>query len=174
MKKHLACNITSQWTFSSPGGFDLKSTTDDYIHAFEKGTGICFLMKYQLKAMSYNSRQAEVIFQIFREILMNIERHTRTTRVCISLGKHADIFILMITCNNRSTSEDLTIISECFGLNGMREYVRLYGGELRISGIPNKGTSMVVSLPVKQDADTGNKRHSPNINPRRRCINIAY
>jgi nitrate/nitrite-specific signal transduction histidine kinase len=161
MKKHLACNIASRLIFSSPGAFDLKSAADDYIHAFEKRTGICFLMRYQLKARSYNSRQAEVIFQIFQEILMNIERHTYATKVCISLGEHADLFILMIKYNSRGTTKDLTILPECLGLNGMRGYVRLYSGELRISGIPNKGTSIVVGLPVKQDADAGNKQHCP-------------
>ena len=42
--------------------------------------------------------------------------------------------------------------SDSFGLIGMRERARYLGGELKIKGIPDKGTTVMLEIPIKKES----------------------
>jgi signal transduction histidine kinase len=129
-------------------GFNIHDTFAWYIHAFQEKTGIVCEAKCQLHDRIAESRQAAVLFQIFEEILINIARHADSTKVCISLGDHAGIMILRVMDNGRGIEDGSLHVNGFRGLAGMRAYARLCGGEFRISSIPGKGTTVIVSVPV--------------------------
>jgi len=132
-------------------GFDIQDTFAWYIHAFREKTGIICETKCQLHGRIAETRQAAALFQIFEEILINITRHADATKVCVSLGDHAGIMILRVMDNGRGIEEDSIHAHASRGLTGMRAYARLCGGEFRINGIPGKGTTAIVSIPVRRD-----------------------
>lgn len=138
-------------------GFDLHDTFDWYIRAFQERTGIRCEAKCQLQSRIAGGRQAAAIFQIFEEILINIARHAVATKVCVSLGDHAGIIILRVMDNGRGIAGDCLYSNDSRGLTGMRECARLCGGEFRINSGPDKGTTIVVSIPVKRDEVRGNR-----------------
>jgi len=145
--KCLSANILSP----HDDGFDLHDTFDWYIRTFQERTGIRCEAKCRLQNRIAGGRQATAIFQIFEEILINIARHSAATKVCVSLGDHAGVMILRVTDNGKGISGECLGSNGFQGLTGMREYARLCGGEFRINTGPDKGTTVIVSIPVRRD-----------------------
>ena len=61
-----------------------------------------------------------------------------------------DSLILKIKDNGKGIEPDEVFAPSSLGLMGMRERVRPFGGELKISGTPTKGTILTVTLPYKR------------------------
>ena len=87
------------------------------------------------------------IFRIFQEILTNIIRHANATKVKISLNEEGGNIVLKVRDNGKGISKEQIADPKAFGLIGMRERVRPWVGEIKISGAPDKGTMVVVSIP---------------------------
>lgn len=88
-----------------------------------------------------------VIFRIFQEILTNIIRHADATRVKVSLNEEDSSIVLKVRDNGKGINKKQISDPKAFGLIGMRERVRPWGGEIKINGIPGEGTTVVVSIP---------------------------
>jgi signal transduction histidine kinase len=88
-----------------------------------------------------------VIFRIFQEILTNIILHAKATKVKISLKEEGSSIVLKVRDNGKGISSKQISDSKAFGLIGMRERVHPWGGEIKISGAPGKGTTVVASIP---------------------------
>jgi signal transduction histidine kinase len=87
-----------------------------------------------------------------REVLRNVEKHARATRVIVSLksvlGTHLE---LRIEDNGIGFDTDADRPGH-FGIVGLREQADLIGAELHIDSRANEGTKVSVSLrlpPVK-------------------------
>lgn len=91
------------------------------------------------------------IFRIFQEMLTNIIRHAKATRVKVSLKKEGDNIVLEVRDNGKGISNKQISDPKAFGLIGMRERVRPWEGEIKISGAPGKGTTVAVSIPLSSE-----------------------
>jgi two-component system sensor histidine kinase UhpB len=89
------------------------------------------------------------IFRISQEALTNVARHARATRVDINLREQNGALVLKISDNGKGIMEDKIYAPSSLGLMGMRERIRPFGGELQITGIPRKGTTLSVTLPLE-------------------------
>jgi len=89
------------------------------------------------------------IFRISQEALTNVARHAKATRVDIILKNEKKTLTLRVSDNGRGIREDEVYSQSSLGLMGMRERVRPFGGELLISGIHRKGTTLTVTLPLE-------------------------
>ncbi len=93
---------------------------------------------------------ATAVFRIFQETLTNVVRHSAATKVRITLDKEHGFLILQVRDNGRGISEAEIASSKSFGLMGIRERALLLGGEVEIHGIPGKGTTVRVSVPLAE------------------------
>jgi PAS domain S-box-containing protein len=100
---------------------------------------------------------ATAIFRIVQEALSNVVRHSRATHVHIALGERADRVELHIADNGKGFGTDVLPDSKSWGLIGMAERVRAFGGEFSVMGAPHEGTAITVTIPVRP---SGKKRHS--------------
>ena len=91
---------------------------------------------------------ATTIFCIFQETLTNVARHAEATRVEARLEECGDAVILTVRDNGRGITEEQIAGSHSFGLLGIRERVRFWGGEVTITGVPDAGTAVIVKLPL--------------------------
>jgi len=83
---------------------------------------------------------------------MNVARHANASQVRLSLRRAKNAVHMTVEDNgtgieswqdaNRPGSHGLTI---------MRERAEAFGGDLRVSSIPGKGTRIEVSIPVESD-----------------------
>ena len=70
--------------------------------------------------------------------------------------------LFRISDNGKGIEEKQLSDPKAFGLIGMRERARSWGGEVKISGTPGKGTVVAVSIPLK----SGENPDAENINSR--------
>ncbi len=90
------------------------------------------------------------VFRIFQEALTNVARHAAATRVRIALALRNSALALKIQDNGRGIAQRDVLSSRSLGLMGMRERAHLFGGTLNIWGSPDKGTSVVLNIPIEK------------------------
>jgi signal transduction histidine kinase len=88
-------------------------------------------------------------FRIFQEILTNVARHSRATRVDIELDLTPEALRLEVVDNGVGIPSSDLNGRKSLGLLGMRERALLFGGEVSIMGTPGQGTRVSVSIPIR-------------------------
>jgi signal transduction histidine kinase len=115
---------------------------------FQKRTGIRCQLKLPSEATKLGSEPSLSAFRIFQEVLTNVARHSRATRVDICLEISKDRLSLEVADNGVGISASQVDGKESLGLLGMRERALLLGGAVTISGAPGQGTRVVMSIPI--------------------------
>jgi signal transduction histidine kinase len=88
------------------------------------------------------------LFRICQEALTNVVRHAQATRIAVSLDQDPTRITLKVRDDGKGIEETEILDPRAFGLIGMRERATLWGGEVRFSGAPGKGTVVAVSIPL--------------------------
>lgn len=91
---------------------------------------------------------AIAIFRIFQEILTNISKHANASSVRVKLFEKDSWIFLEATDNGRGIRELDMCKPGSFGIRGMRERCQQLGGDLHVSGIPEKETCVIIKIPV--------------------------
>jgi len=118
---------------------------------FQKRTGIRCRAKLPPE-VKFDMDISTTMFRIFQEILTNVARHSRATRVDIELIVSEERVGLEVTDNGVVIADSDLNGKKSLGLLGMNERALLFGGEVRVTGTPGHGTRVSVSIPVKQKA----------------------
>jgi signal transduction histidine kinase len=118
---------------------------------FQKRTGIRCRAKLPPE-VKFDMDISTTMFRIFQEILTNVARHSRATRVDIELIVNEDRVGLEVTDNGVGIADSDLNGKKSLGLLGMHERALLFGGEVRVTGTPGHGTRVSVSIPFKQKA----------------------
>src|SRR5256885_650843 len=92
------------------------------------------------------------MFRIFQEILTNVARHSRATRVDMELAVNQDRVALEVIDNGVGIADAELNGKKSLGLLGMHERALLFGGEVKVTGTPGHGTRVSVSIPIRQRA----------------------
>jgi PAS domain S-box-containing protein len=94
------------------------------------------------------------LFRIVQEALTNVVRHSGSHRALIEL-EDASQTILLDICDNGIGFDRSTVPPGRFGLRGIEERARLFGGRALIDSAPGRGTRIHVELPCDaRDAQT--------------------
>jgi len=80
----------------------------------------------------------------------NIKWHSQATKADIRLEEKGPNLKLTIKDNGKGIEEEQIKSSDSFGLKGMREHARFLRGELEIKGLPDKGTTVMLEIPIKK------------------------
>jgi signal transduction histidine kinase len=115
-----------------------------------------------------------VFFRIFQETLTNIIRHAGATRVDVHLEEKEGRLILEVKDNGRGITREQMANVKSIGLLGMRERAALLGGEINISGMPRKGTKVIVSIPIPNSSRSNKRNHHENSHSRRSRGSTAW
>lgn len=100
--------------------------------------------------MLLDSERSTALFRIFQEIMTNVARHSKATRVDIDLHKESDHVILEIRDNGNGIRESDIYSSKSLGLLGIKERASNLGGSVIISGKKGEGTTVSVQIPLDQ------------------------
>lgn len=90
------------------------------------------------------------IFRIFQESLTNVLRHSKATKVETFLSVDNDTIVLNIKDNGIGFKEKDISNKKTLGLLGMKERVLLIKGTYEINGNTGSGTSVIITVPLKQ------------------------
>lgn len=87
-------------------------------------------------------------YRIIQEALTNVTRHSKATRVDVSVRRAGGVIILGVADNGVGFAPDSLSGLRSLGLVGMRERALACGGTLMVRGKPGEGTAIVVTIPV--------------------------
>jgi len=118
---------------------------------FQSRTGIKCEVKIEPKEPILDKESSTAIFRIFQEALTNVARHTDASEIKVNLTKKAKTLELRIRDNGGGIAEDKIHDLQSYGLIGIRERVRFLGGEAKIKGVQNRGTTIAVSIPLHKN-----------------------
>src|SRR5438128_10910710 len=116
---------------------------------FQKRTGIRCRAKLPPE-VKLDIDVSTTMFRIFQEILTNVARHSRATRVDMQPTVHDERVGLEVTDNGVGIADSDLNGKKSLGLLGMHERALLFGGEVKITGTAGHGTRVSVSIPVRQ------------------------
>ena len=78
-------------------------------------------------------QQAIAIFRIFQEMLSNVGRHAQASRVAIAIQATAKEIHIRVQDNGRGAAPEAFEAANAYGVMGMRERARHWGGTLEIT-----------------------------------------
>ncbi len=118
------------------------------VKEFEKRTGIICMFESEPPDFDMETKNALAMFRIFQESLTNIVRHSGATQVMISLTADDNNVLLSVKDNGVGISVD-DVENVCsYGIIGMRERALHCGGETRITNNGERGTVVMVRIPL--------------------------
>ena len=134
-----------------PGILDdlgLIPAIDWFSEDFQESSGIRCTFSSEFEQVELNPEESTAVFRIFQEVLINIARHARATRIDILLKREDRRFKIEVRDNGRGIKNGDIRRNDSFGLMGIRERANLYGWDFSIEGITGKGTVVRLTIPL--------------------------
>jgi signal transduction histidine kinase len=125
---------------------------------FEKRTGVRCKLKVDPEDLTLDPELSTAIFRIFQETLTNIVRHAEATRIAVSLIRNAKGVELTVRDNGKGIAEEQLTKPNSFGILGIKERTHYWGGAVAISGKRGRGTTVKISIPLRENEDRGNEK----------------
>ena len=101
-----------------------------------------------LEDLQLDEQRSTAFFRIFQESLTNVMRHSRAKHVHVSLRKEGNFLLLSIEDDGRGIAPHEISNPRSVGILGMKERAAVFGGEVSIIGVPEKGTTVRVRIPL--------------------------
>lgn len=117
---------------------------------FQSRTGIPCVVTTTVADTLWDQQFSTGVFRIFQETLTNVIRHAKATRVEVSFAEEGESLALIVKDNGRGISDEENANTRSIGLVGMRERARLIGGELMLQGVPGRGTTVTLRVPLNR------------------------
>ena len=102
-------------------------------------------------AVQLDQDRSTMLFRIVQETLTNVQRHAQASHVSIHVRRDARGLVLEVRDDGRGIELRDDPQRRSWGILGMRERARHFGGELTITGEPGAGTTVVLRLPLESD-----------------------
>jgi signal transduction histidine kinase len=131
--------------------FGLVAALEWQAQEFQNRTGIQCECQVSSDEVNLPGDHSTAVFRIFQEILTNVVRHAKASRVAVALKRAADSVVLEVKDNGRGISQSEISDPKALGLLGMRERAILFGGEVNFISVPGRGTTVVVRIPLKSE-----------------------
>ncbi len=115
---------------------------------FTEKTGISCYFISNINERKFEDNFSINIYRILQESLTNIARHAEAKSVTVLVSENETTLFLAITDDGNGLCKETIKKGKTLGILGMKERAVLLGGELEMIGIPNKGTSIKLKLPL--------------------------
>jgi signal transduction histidine kinase len=96
---------------------------------------------------------AMAVFRIFQEMLSNVGRHARARTVDVDMVEREGWLHLSVEDDGCGAEARAFESAQAYGIMGMRERARHFGGEIDIDSQPGRGTRMRLSMPLPHDGE---------------------
>jgi signal transduction histidine kinase len=116
---------------------------------FQERTGIICKVSVPSETSSLEPDRATGMFRAFQEMMTNVARHARATRVSIALTQTGSGVTLEVKDNGRGIRKEELAHANSLGLLGMKERASLLGGKMEFRGEAGAGTTVTLTIPTK-------------------------
>ena len=97
---------------------------------------------------------AMAVFRIFQEMLSNVGRHARARTLDVDIVEREGWLHLSVDDDGCGAEARVFESAQAYGIMGMRERARHFGGVIDIDSQPGRGTRMRLSLPMPHQPQT--------------------
>jgi PAS domain S-box-containing protein len=122
---------------------------------FQTRTGIRCEVTVEPEDIILDKDYSTAIFRIFQETLTNVARHTKATKIKVSLKEKAGRLEMRVKDNGRGITEEQASDPKSLGLIGIRERAFSFGGKVVIKGLKDRGTTVTIRIPLLKKEKTG-------------------
>jgi signal transduction histidine kinase len=119
---------------------------------FERRTGIEAALRIGEERLELPSGVPLVAYRTAQEALTNVSKHALATRVEVDLSQDSGVLTLEIRDNGRGMAPGDLAKERSFGIRGLHERAATVGGWVDLSSAPGGGTSLILTVPLAQDA----------------------
>lgn len=92
----------------------------------------------------------QAVYRVIQEALANISRHSRATRVGVSLVYKPDL--LQVNMADDGCGFDMNQKAKGLGFRSMRDRISSVRGNFQIQSAPGQGTRIIIQIPLKTNA----------------------
>ncbi|HQI83452.1 MAG TPA: sensor histidine kinase [Anaerolineae bacterium] len=114
---------------------------------FARRTGLAHTLNLGDHDLDLDPDLATALFRIVQESLTNVARHAEATYVEVVLDDQPALLTLLVHDDGKGIAPEDMSDAHSLGLMGMRERARVWGGEVTITGAPERGTTVTVRIP---------------------------
>jgi PAS domain S-box-containing protein len=138
--------------------FGLEAALEWYLERMARGTSYIIKFKSNMSEIRLPPAIETTCFRVVQGAMTNILRHSRATRVDVSLYWSPKAKTVKLSVRDNGIGFDVTAAlerarhGESLGLLGMQERVQLVGGQIELVSAPGRGTKVLVSIPVIAEA----------------------
>lgn len=100
------------------------------------------------ESVMMEAARSTALFRILQETLTNISRHAGATRVLVQVRGDEQAVVVQIRDNGKGIAASDLLKSDSWGIAGIYERARYFGGAVDISRHPEGGTAVVVRMPL--------------------------
>ncbi len=119
---------------------------------FERRTGIEAGLRVGDERLALPPGVPLVAYRTAQEALTNVSKHSGAKRVDIELSLDSGVLTLEIHDNGRGIAPADLSKERSFGIRGLHERAATVGGWVDLSSAPGEGTSLILTVPLAQDA----------------------
>ena len=116
---------------------------------FQRRTGLKAQVQAELPDHTLPREITTALFRVLQESLTNVARHAEAQSVSVKLFQQDQQIILQVRDDGRGITEAELSKAGAFGLMGMRERILPLRGRCEINGIPGRGTTVSLTVPLE-------------------------
>jgi signal transduction histidine kinase len=128
----------------------LTNLMHEHAKSISKRAGFTLDFKSMGKPIGLLPNAQQIIFFTFWEMLGNVEKHARATRVEVLVIWNDGILDISVADNGKGFDAKEVRGGDHFGLGIMEERAGTLNGKITISSLPNSGTIVSLSIPLNK------------------------
>jgi signal transduction histidine kinase len=117
------------------------------VQGFRNRTGVATTFESNREEIDLAPERAAAIYRVAQEALANVAKHAHATRVSVQLFAAADEVSLEVADNGVGFDRHGAESTPGFGVRGLIERARGFGGWAEVSSTPGRGTTVMFSIP---------------------------
>jgi PAS domain S-box-containing protein len=126
----------------------LNAAIEWQVQDFRRRSGIACELSMDENELELDDTRATALFRILQESLTNVIRHAQASNVHINLHREGNNVHMRVGDDGIGIYPDCRRKANSFGLVGIEERVSALGGGLVIDSDNDKGTTLIISIPL--------------------------
>ena len=107
----------------------------------------------QLQDVVLDPQRSTMVFRVVQEALTNVVRHAQAAHIDVSAQRLGEALQVCVKDDGKGIDTERLLNRDSWGLLGMYERSRYFGGDLRITGTQGNGTMVTLLLPLESGHD---------------------
>ncbi len=124
------------------------------LEEIEKNHNIITYMINRSKSYKIEKREQIILYRSINELLQNVLKHSKADRVNVSFRLLTNDYRITVSDNgvgfDLKTMREKALSQKKFGLFSIMERIKYIGGSVEIDTKLNKGTKIIINMPIKK------------------------